>query len=242
MKCEDACGPVDKCCVFCYRLLDLRRGLTGAKLMRRKDNVISKRPYKVDKAWFRDRFEAHNVSASTVAHLMGFAHRSALHVRLAGKYDFTKDDMEKLSRILGEPYDEIARRVGVDVPYARREQVAIVGTVQWPSGLVDPKAVAPRRAPRPTDASGDIVALRIGGEGHPMAGWLVYYVPGRRVQPEAVGALCVAQTGDGATYARFLGKGAGRGRWCLEPFCSRSPAVENVIVSWASPVLWIKTG
>lgn len=57
------------------------------------------------------------------------------------------------------------------------------------------------------------------------------------VLPAYLGKYCAVRTGDGGTFLKILAKGSEDGRFTLRSL--NAPDMENVEVSWASPVLFV---
>ena len=64
---------------------------------------------------------------------------------------------------------------------------------------------------------------------------------GRFVQ-NLVGSDCVVETASGDRYLKILNKGTRPGAFTLRSYNPTTPDVENVVLDWAAPVIWIKRG
>lgn len=176
---------------------------------------------------------------------------SAISLMLKGERRMQMDEAARLAELLGVPLDEVLDHAGVLPPSVGKVSVPIVGWVS-DDGEVHPGRVeAPRRAPRPAGIPEDAVAVRLQmtpGEFSMMDGWIMYYVPGDRVQPEAVGRMSVVQIaagqGKGLRYVRLVHRGYAAGKWTLtSPFRPWEDRfrIEDVRLEWACPVVWIRT-
>jgi transcriptional regulator with XRE-family HTH domain len=95
--------------------------------------------------------------------------------------------------------------------------------------------------PRPPMVVGRLIALRVSG-----ASMLPKYEDGdviyvRRdhdgILPTYLNRYCAVRTGEGGTFLKVLAPGSEAGRYTLRSL--NAPDMENVEVSWASPVLFV---
>jgi repressor LexA len=89
--------------------------------------------------------------------------------------------------------------------------------------------------------SEDVVAVKARGESmEPVYrdGYLLYFRRDGRHPDELVGEDCIIQVRGGPAYVKTLRRGSEPGRFTLEAY--GGPAIENVEVEWASPILWVK--
>ena len=131
------------------------------------------------------------------------------------------------------------RQAGVKFPAAAKP-IPIVGIVDQ-EGVVG-TAREDQWADRPALGDIEAAALRIQAPGDPMDGWVVYFVPGTRVNPDAVGRFSVVRK-VGKREALFLGvlnRGYEQGKWNITGLKGRLTA-EGMSVAWAAPVLWVRT-
>lgn len=209
--------------------------------------VADKGDRDVDKDWFLNKFADKRLSLRGVAKLLEMS-PSSLSLRLDGTYKISMDEAADLARLLGVHHDEVMRRAGVTLPREITKSVKVVGTVGADGKI---KKGAGETVPRPLGPQGEIVALR-GQEG-----WLYFYSPTSRFEPDAVGRLCVWTPGEGAVgtvgggtkgVLGILKRGSERGLWdVVPPFHSASTpspegqegGVRGVKGGSATPVLMI---
>lgn len=99
----------------------------------------------------------------------------------------------------------------------------------------------PIEVPRPPLARGRLVALQV--EGDSMlprydAGDVIYIRRDHEgVLPEYIGYHCAVHTVEGGTFLKILEEGTEAGKYTL--LSHNAPAMRNVEVAWASPVLFV---
>lgn len=195
-------------------------------------------PAQVDKAWFVAQMADKKLTFRRASKLLAMPAASFTRF-LQGKRRLLLDEAADFARILGVSYEEVVARAGVALPGELTDPVAVDGVVTA-SGLVGSIGrEGARHVQRPTNSPPGTVALRATAPGHPTDGWLFFYVPGARVEPEAVGRLCIAMTSGGKRMVRVLGRGVVRGTWSLVPLWTDGEPVETVL-AWATPVIGIR--
>lgn len=55
-----------------------------------------------------------------------------------------------------------------------------------------------------------------------------------------LGLDCIVVTEDGERYVKFLARGTARGAFNLRSYNPAHKDIENVRLSWAAPILWVK--
>lgn len=204
-------------------------------------------PMEIDKRWFQHRFQDRDLTQRDVAATLQLD-PSAVSLMLKGDRKMQIDEAARLAELLGVPVDEVMSRAGIEPPKGRKGTVMIAGWIGADGEVHPGKIDAPRRGPLPPELPEDAVALRVQvatGEAIALNGWLMYYVPGDRVDPEAIGRLSVVQlAGNGPRYLRLVTRGYSPGKWTLCSFVRPEDPryrIEDVRLEWACPVLWIRT-
>lgn len=102
----------------------------------------------------------------------------------------------------------------------------------------------PLMVPRPPSRKGDLVALRVVVDtlrpAHRLGDILFISRESDRIELDYIGDECVAQTLDGVAYLRVLANGSVEGRHTLRHWAGAE--AENVLLAWASPVLFTMRG
>lgn len=192
----------------------------------------------IDSAWFDQRLQVLGFNKSRLANMMG-VHRSIVTRMLKGEREVSPAEAADLANYLQTPYEEIIRRIGIDVPRDDRHASPVVGIVGL-DGTISAKGIpAPRRVDRPAGAGDDVAGLRVVNGGSWLDGAVLYYGNAVKVEPEAVGRLAVIETRDGSKYARILKHGNARGRWRTVSLQGETDQ-RDIEVKWATPVLWIR--
>ena len=193
-----------------------------------------------DPKWFADRLADIGMSQRKLAKLLDIE-PSALSRTFHGLRGWDPQEAAAIARILGVTLDEVLRHAGVDVPRDRTALVPLHGVVNAVGEIVTRGASKLAGVPRPGPLPADTRALRIDLPGDPTDGWVCFYAPTARLDPEAIGRLAVVTVRDGREYLRIIQRGIDRGRWTLRLLRSpdNSPAMENIQIGAASPVLCI---
>ena len=84
-------------------------------------------------------------------------------------------------------------------------------------------------------------AIRIAAPGMPVDGWVAYFVPATKVEPEAVGRLAVVTLANkGGRHVRVLQRGYAAGKGNLRSLVDASAELADVDIESAAPVVWVK--
>ena len=194
---------------------------------------------KVDTDWFYARMADLGISLRGTAARLGM-NVAVLSRRFHGQTVFDLYETVDLAHFLEVPFMEVVRRCGVEPPLEPETSVAISGVV-GPRGEVDFKkrAGGATKIRRPIEMSPRAAAVRIVAPGAPLDGWVAFYVPTSKIEPDAVGRLCMARTRDGWDYMGVLSRSYQRGLWNLRAL-GGSQTIEDVDVATATPVLAIR--
>lgn len=138
----------------------------------------------VDSEWFFDRLKERKLSLRGMAKLMDMS-PSSLSLRFGGTYKITMEEAVVMASLLGATFEEIVHRAGIKVPKDPSRSIRLIGvvagvTIKTGRGL----GVIDRPGPLPAGA----VAIK-GVE----PGWVYFYSPSQKLQPEAVNQLSVVE-------------------------------------------------
>lgn len=192
----------------------------------------------VDTKWFKDRLADKGISLRKLATSLSINH-TFLSKSFRGERRLQPQEAADVARILGVPFQDVIERAGVELPKEPGTAVTIVGTVNS-VGEISNAVKGPRRAERPVRAPDDTAALRIAAPGSALDGWIAYYVPSVRIEPEAVGRLSVVGVAGDGRFLRVLTKGYERGKWALKGLTLGMEDVAEIGVEWAAPVIWLR--
>ena len=98
-----------------------------------------------DKVWFQRKFADAGMSQRRLAALMELNH-AAVSLALQGERKLTLDEAATLARLLGEPFEEIVRRMGIAVP-APRGAVLLNHTIDRTGRIIKQQPSGPRTIP-----------------------------------------------------------------------------------------------
>lgn len=185
----------------------------------------------VDSQWFFDQLQSRKLSLRGLAKLIDMS-PSSLSLRLGGRYKITMEEAGVLASLLGVPFEEIVVRAGIKVPKDPVRAVRLVGQVH---GVTVKPGKAMGTIDRPSALPSGTVAIK-GVE----PGWIYFYNPSQKLQPEAVNTLSVVND----TLLGVLEKakhppsgGQKGGLWDVRGVFGGG--VEGVRVASATPVLMI---
>lgn len=204
----------------------------------------STRAYPINSDWFYQLLEQKQVTQRKLAAEMNLD-PSAITLMFQGKQEIRMPHAQVLARVLGVPYSDVVENLGGDPHVGAADTAPVVGWVDGTAGEVNmQRAQGPRRVDAPPGVAEGTVALRYQTEGTVLAGrdgWLVFYTPTTGINVEAIGRWCVVTTG-GKHYMRQVKRGYVKGTYSLTAAYAGFPVMESVVVTAASPILWIKTG
>src|SRR5689334_12141934 len=142
----------------------------------------------VDVKWFKDRMADQKISQAKIAQALGMQRSGITKLfRKEKPQRFTLEIVNGFAAMLGVPAEEVMTAAGFRPPRETRAMVPVVGAVGI-DGKVKP---AKGEAERPDKGADSLAAVRVEAPGDELDGWLAYYVPGSRLDPEAVGRLSV---------------------------------------------------
>lgn len=186
----------------------------------------------VDTDWFKERLTAQEMSMRGLARNIGLD-VAAVSLMLNGKRKMSVQEAGAIASQLNVSVEEVLKRAGVERLGAREAMAEVIG---WADGA---GVIHPGRGNGPAAIKGPgegFQAIRV--ESGRMAGWTVFIqgMGAPRVGPEAVGALCLVDAGQGERLA-WVDRG-----W--EPGEYRVTGIDGAekigkIIS-ASPVVWAR--
>lgn len=194
----------------------------------------------VDEKWFNDQLTARDLSQRGLAKLMGLK-PSTVNRMFRGTRRWQLDDVRLVAEILGAPAAEISARAGVEMPAESTAAIAITGVADAKGTIGGLKAGMGRRAERPPMLPDTAHAIRWVAPGLPVDGWVAYFIPAAKVEPEAVGRLSIVQLANkGGRHLAVLLRGYAAGKWNLRSLADASAELADVDIESAAPVVWIK--
>ncbi len=194
----------------------------------------------INTGWFKDRIAMKQMSQRKLAKALGLD-PAAMSLMLRGRRTITPQEAEKMAAELGVPLTTVLEQIGLDVTAGASAKATIRGRTDDAGRVVMGRVEGPRRVEAPIGMADDAAAIRATRENF-TDGWLYFYQPTDTITMDAVGRLCVAQVaGKDEWHLRVVRRGYSKGTWTLaDPLGSHVP-IENVRLSTAAPVLWIRT-
>lgn len=190
--------------------------------------------------WIREKMGDKGLTQQALADHLGMR-KEGLNRRIHRGTRFRVDELTKIAERLGEPLDVVLRRYGVRVSRPSRAMAPVHGIADAAGEITTRGASKLPHVDRPITASDDTQAIVVRAPGTAIDGWRAFYVPGRRIDPAAIGRLAVVTLTDGREYLRVIHKTSGGDGWTLRLLRSseNAPAIENVAVASAVPVACI---
>lgn len=194
----------------------------------------------VDRDWFRDRLKDIEMSQRKLAKHLDLD-PAAVTLMLRGERRMTTAEAQQIASLFAVPVTEILRRAGVDV----RDDVRRVPL----SGYLTPEASIEQVEledgeqdfiEAPADVPGGSYAVQVRDHASPHDGWIMI-ISGDKVDPERViDRACACSVIDGRVVTGVIKKGYKRGTYNLVITATKPQILENALIEWASPILWIK--
>lgn len=197
---------------------------------------------KFDRAWFDRRLKDREVSQRQLAKHMG-CDAASINRLWNGLRPLRTEEAAGLASVLNVSVSEIFSRAGVSMEDLKRP-IPIVGHIDGTGHAHINWQSKAGPAPAMTNLPMDTVAARMQTAASTLDvfdGFTVYFAPPRAGSPDAelIGRLCVAKVeGADEPVLRSLRRGYKSGTWNLSALCS--PAVTNVALEWATPVLLMR--
>lgn len=207
---------------------------------------------KVDTAWFnaiiaKSPYGSQRRLARKIMGRHGKAlDASALSLMLRGKRQMQIDEARQLADLLDVPLVEVIQHAGIETHEEGAQTIPVFGyidnsgelktngspskhseVVQGPSGL-PPGAVAIRcRTPRSELGNLD--------------GWIIFVEKPAPPSPNLIGRLCAVETKGGKAGLGHVARGYQPSTFNIQyGFCGPARQAENVRLTWAAPVLWVR--
>lgn len=193
------------------------------------------RPADIDAAWLKDRLDAVGLSGRALGERMGID-ATSIHRRLRGDMAFLLEEVDDLAVHLQVPLVELLKHLGLNVAASPKGATSVPlegiagedGTIREASGVA--------RVPH---VGSGAAAIRLKMPSTPYDGWVAFYVPTKKVAPEAVGQVSVAGLINGDRYIGIISHGRERGTWDIAPLCG-GKVVSGARLKWAAPVTDIR--
>jgi hypothetical protein len=200
----------------------------------------NKPPRRINKRWVVTKLGEREMSLRNFEEKMGWSHGKGSRV-LQGEYGLRPHETAKMAELLRTPHDELLQAIGVDVPMGGDDKVTVHGWADQHGDVFMTRPDGPRRVPAPPGMAGeDGRALRVRSPGRPADGWLAYYRAVATPEVDSLGRLCLVELATGAWRLATLHRGYSPGTWNLSAFIFGGADLENVGITAAHPILWLK--
>lgn len=188
--------------------------------------------------YFRNRLREIELSQRGLAKLLGID-AAAVSLMLRGKRKMALEEAKRVAEILGVSTLEVMREAGIEVTDdVRKVPVSGIcdagGQIKLLAARTHEKVIAP------ADVPADSYAVQIREPGHTKDGWM-FFVSNAQNEPRSqIDSMCLVALADGTQLLAYLRKGYRRETYNLTLSTDAGRLLQDCVVSWASPVLWIK--
>lgn len=193
----------------------------------------------VDTNWFTDTLSAKRLSQRGLARLLG-CNASSVNRLIHGRRPLRFDEAERLAKFLGVGVSDVISRAGVRVA-SEGKKSRLVGFIDGSGEAhIDWNATG-EFVPTLPDISDTAVAVQYRTamtSRESMDGWTVYLEPPDEHIDRAINRFSLVRLQTGIIVIGFLRRGYKHGSYNISNFMG--PALDNVAVSWASPVLLLR--
>jgi len=199
----------------------------------------------IDDQFFRDALRATDKSQREMARFMGLD-PAAITLMLQGRRAMQLSEAQQISEFLGIPVEDVLRHAGLQLSgessgnAAKPAGVPLIGTIGADGDIKLDNKGGSRIVDAPAKLPADAAALRASEDAFPpvvMRGALLYFKPSNVVEPSAIGRLAVVRLGNRSIRLRHVAPGFDFDRFTLT---DQQGVQENVQLTAATPVLWIK--
>lgn len=197
---------------------------------------------RIDRAWFIARIKERGTSMRKLSRQMR-RDESTMSLILAGQRGMTPEEVKQLSDLLLVKPTEVMRHLGIDV----REDVRRVPI----AGHVDAEFMVTLHAHGteehiigPADLPNDAIAIQartVGTGMYAIDGWLNFFSAAHADPSDHIGRVVMAaEKSSGRIMLAMMMRGYKQGLYNLAVPTAGGKTVENIELSWCSPLLWIK--
>lgn len=191
-----------------------------------------------NKPWFISRLQAIKLSQRRLAKMIDLD-PSAVTLMLSGRRKITTDEIHKIANIFNVSVAEVMRHAGIDVTDDVRK-VKIKGAIGEKSRVTFFDDETFDWAIAPADVPNDSFCLQVRQPGSTQDGWLIF-VSGEKTTSQSLNDRpALVELADGTQMTCLLRRGYKANTSNVYPLHGTAETLENQVIAWASPVLWIR--
>lgn len=188
--------------------------------------------------WFKGQLKDKHLSQRGLAKLLSLDN-SAVSLMLRGKRRMTLQEAHRIAEILGVATTEVMREAGIAVEDDIR-RVPVAAVADGEGGIKLLAARTHDKVTAPADVPSDAYAVQVRSPGNPKDGWVFYVSAGQQDPRERIDTLCLVAMHDGSQTLAYVRRGYRKDTFNLIALTDHGKLMQDSIVSWVSPVLWIR--
>lgn len=187
--------------------------------------------------WFKGLMADRRISQRELAKKLGIDH-SALSLTFRGKRNMKMTEAAELARLFGVPVAEVMENAGV---HADTRTVPFRGWIDGHGELHLEPSNHRISSPQPMPLGSFAVQYRTNGTPlEHLDGWMCFVrTPQDGVPHECINKFCLTKLDEGVQMVGVVKRGYQRGRYNL--VMSAAQQINDVVLEWAAPILYIET-
>lgn len=188
--------------------------------------------------WFKRQLQDKHLSQRGLAKLLDLD-PAAVSLMLRGQRRMTLKEAHRIAEILGVATTEVIREAGIPVDDGiRRVPISGIcgseGIVQLLAARTHEKTIAP------ADVPSDSYAIQLRQPGHCKDGWLMFISAAQQEPIDRLESMNLCALHDGSQVLAYVRRGYRKETYNLTLITDAAKLLQDQLVTWASPVLWIR--
>lgn len=193
---------------------------------------------KANKLWFQDHLKNIKMSQRKLAKLLEI--QPAAVVRLfTGVRNATPKEIHLISELFKVSVNEVMRNLGIDVS-SDIKKVPFVGVILEGSEVKNFDKSAQEQVMAPPDIPSNSFCLQVRQPGHANDGWKVFVSGEHTSGFHLLDRPALVELENGKQITCLIRRGYKDATVNLYPLHGGNDPLENQLVNWASPILWIR--
>jgi transcriptional regulator with XRE-family HTH domain len=206
--------------------------------MSNTNKIMNTKPHSFNKQWFIGRLQAIKISQRTLAKMIDLD-PSAVTLMLSGRRKITTGEVHKIASIFNVSVAEVMRHAGIDVTDDVRK-VKIKGFIGEKSRVTFSNDKTLETVIAPADVPADSFCLQVRQPGASQDGWLVFVSGEKTTGQNVIDRPALVQLTEQEHLTCLVRRGYKANTVNIYPLNATADPLENQVIAWASPVLWIR--
>lgn len=191
-----------------------------------------------NKQWFVNRLQAIKISQRKLAKMIDLD-PSAVTLTFSGRRKITPEEVHKIANIFNVSVAEVMRHAGIDVTDDVRK-VKVKGYIGEKSQVTMINGAPVDWAIAPADVPNDSFCLQVRQPSSTNDGWLIFVSGEKTTAQNLIDRPALVELADGTQMTCLIRRGYKANTSNIYPLHDGTEPLENQVVAWASPVLWIR--